>query len=232
VENHGGLTEIPTNVEPIMKDWKKVLLEQIWSWLKHKDKDEWLNDMRGNLSLVATVIATLTFQMALSPPGGVRPAKDDGNSNADVLACTLPSNVLKVCPGEAILAVIFSDDYKVFLRWNTICFLTSLSVLLLLVSGISLNHRFPTWLLSIGMCLTLTSLVITYITAVQMVTPDPLWGPAKDYQKRYTSAWIGLMSLVAFLHTLRLIIWVFYIRKSKQLATISPNIARENIQPA
>jgi hypothetical protein len=89
VENHGGLTEIPTNVEPIMKDWKKVLLEQIWSWLKHKDKDEWLNDMRGNLSLVATVIATLTFQMALSPPGGVRPAKDDGNSNADVLACTL-----------------------------------------------------------------------------------------------------------------------------------------------
>nr|AGV40516.1 hypothetical protein [Phaseolus vulgaris] len=43
--------------------------------MNHKDKDEWLKDMRGNLSLVATVIATMTFQSALNPPGGVRPPK-------------------------------------------------------------------------------------------------------------------------------------------------------------
>ncbi|PNX85336.1 hypothetical protein L195_g041404, partial [Trifolium pratense] len=83
----------------------------------------------------------MTFQMALNPPGGVRPAKDDGDNNADDIACSNQSNVtLAVCPGEAVLAVIFSDQYKDFLRWNTICFIASLSVLHVLVSGISLNH--------------------------------------------------------------------------------------------
>jgi hypothetical protein len=66
VGNDGGSTEIPRNVK-VKKGWKKVLLEKVWSWLTHKDKDKWLKDMRGNLSLVATVIATITFQMALNP---------------------------------------------------------------------------------------------------------------------------------------------------------------------
>ncbi|PNX77518.1 hypothetical protein L195_g033486 [Trifolium pratense] len=132
VENVGGSTEIPTNEES-MKGWEKVLLEKVWSWLTHKDKDEWLKDMRGNLSLVATVIATITFQMALNPPGGVRSVKDDGADNANDIACSDSSNVtLDLCPGEAVLAFIYSDDYNKFLRWNTICFVASLSVLLLL----------------------------------------------------------------------------------------------------
>ncbi|MCI50145.1 ankyrin repeat plant-like protein, partial [Trifolium medium] len=85
LENHVGSTEIPTNVE-LEKDWKKVLLEQVWNYMTYKDKDKWLKDMKGNLSLVATVIATMTFQMALNPPGGVRPVKDDGDNYPDDIA--------------------------------------------------------------------------------------------------------------------------------------------------
>jgi hypothetical protein len=215
VGNDGGSTEIPRNVK-VKKGWKKVLLEKVWSWLTHKDKDKWLKDMRGNLSLVATVIATITFQMALNPPGGVRPAKDDGDTNPDIVACTVQSDdILLLCPGEAVLAVIFSDQYQEFLRWNTICFIASLSVLLLLVSGISLNNRFPMWILSIGMCFTLTSLAITYILGVQMVTPDPVWGPAQDFQRKCVYVWIGLMFFLAVLLTLRLIIWVFFVKRGK-----------------
>ncbi|WJX92179.1 hypothetical protein P8452_73859 [Trifolium repens] len=164
VGNDGGSTEIPRNVK-VKKGWKKVLLEKVWSWLTHKDKDKWLKDMRGNLSLVATVIATITFQMALNPPGGVRPAKDDGDTNPDIVACTVQSNdILHLCP---------------------------------------------------GMCFTLTSLAITYILGVQMVTPDPVWGPAQDFQRKCVYVWIGLMFFLAVLLTLRLIIWVFFIKRGK-----------------
>ena len=39
--------------------------------LKAAREGEWLKDMRGNLAMVATVIATVTFQVCLNPPGGV-----------------------------------------------------------------------------------------------------------------------------------------------------------------
>ncbi|KAK7381814.1 hypothetical protein VNO80_00361 [Phaseolus coccineus] len=51
------------------KGWIKVV-KKVGNWLAHKDKDQWLKDMRGNLSLVATVIATITFQSALNPQAG------------------------------------------------------------------------------------------------------------------------------------------------------------------
>ncbi|KAI9119734.1 hypothetical protein K1719_009123 [Acacia pycnantha] len=64
-----------------------------WSWknvFKSIDQGlmyngDWLEDMRGNLSLVATVISTISFQAAINPPGsviqqGIRPI-DDHNFN-------------------------------------------------------------------------------------------------------------------------------------------------------
>jgi len=44
-----------------VKGWRKVL-KSVGNWMADKDRDEWLKDMRGMLSLVATVIASLTFQ--------------------------------------------------------------------------------------------------------------------------------------------------------------------------
>jgi len=34
-------------------------------------KGNWIEEMRGSLMIVATVIASLTFQIAINPPGGV-----------------------------------------------------------------------------------------------------------------------------------------------------------------
>jgi len=217
--------------ERTKKGWRKV-----WSWMAFKDKDEWLEQMRGNLGLIATVISTITFQIALNPPGGVRPVKDDGENDPDVIACTVYNkdgnltNGLKLCPGEAVLAVIYPDDYLLFLFSNSICFVASLTVLLLLVSGFPLKHRFPMWLLSIGMCLTLTSLAITYIIAVSMVTPDPVWGPAKDFQRMLIWTWVVLLLLLAMFLTLRFIIWVLKFLLGKR--AITENISRENTPAA
>ncbi|KAJ1420367.1 PGG domain [Sesbania bispinosa] len=192
------------DVAPKKGYWRKFI-EHVGSWMAHKDKDEWLKDMRGNLSLVATVISTMTFQFAYNPPGGVRPAKDSG----DHIACTNDdgNDLITPCPGEAILAVVYPHDYLNFLYWNTVCFVASLSVCLLLVSGIPIHHRFPMWLLSIGMCITLTSLALTYLTAVKMVTPDPVFGPTTTIYEKLLYGWIGLLGLLGFFLTLRFLIW-------------------------
>ena len=173
------------------------------NWLAHKDKDEWLKDMRGMLSLVSTVIATMTFQSALNPPGGVRPGNESG-----VVQCPVNKADNNPCPGESILAVVYPDEYEKFLIWNTTCFISSLAVCLLLVSGFPLNHRFFTWLLSIGMCITISSLTLTYMTGAGMVTPDPLWNTTNSMFNKVIYIWISLLGLVAFVLCLRLIVWI------------------------
>ena len=52
------------------KKWWKEPKDKIISWMTAKDK--WLIEMRGNLSMVATVITTISFQNVVNPPGGVR----------------------------------------------------------------------------------------------------------------------------------------------------------------
>ncbi|KAG4937865.1 hypothetical protein JHK82_045675 [Glycine max] len=190
--------------EQEVKGWRKAL-KSVGNWLAHKDKDEWLKDMRGVLSLVSTVIATMTFQSALNPPGGVRPGNESG-----VVQCPENSADNNPCPGESILAVLYPDEYKIFLIWNTTCFISSLAVCLLLVSGFPLNHRFFTWLLSIGMCITISSLTLTYMTGAGMVTPDPLWNTTNSMFNKVIYIWISLLGLVAFVLCLRLIVWIVF----------------------
>ncbi|WJX86479.1 hypothetical protein P8452_68785 [Trifolium repens] len=247
METHAGITVETTTNEEQQKGWRKVL-ERLGGWLLYKDKNLWLEQMRGNLSLMATVIATMTFQMALNPPGGVRSIKDEANppdSNtayADapsdslhgVLSCTLGGYFyLHLCPGEAVLAVVYSDRYFVFLVSNTICFITSLSICLLLVSGIPLNHRFPIWLLVIGMCATLTSLAISYITALVLTTPDPIFEQASNFLVKLVFAWMILLVIIGLCHTLRFFIWVvkYFLKRSKKNKSIRSysSIARQRV---
>jgi hypothetical protein len=232
METHADTTVETTTNEEQHKGWRKFL-ERLGGWLSYKDKNIWLEQMRGNLSLMATVIATITFQLALNPPGGVRsidseanpPDSKTANANApnndspiEFPSCTLGGSLLNLCPGEAVLGVIYEDLYFRFLVSNTICFISSLSICLLLVSGIHLNHRFPIWLLVIGMCATLTSLAISYITALQMTTPDPIFEKANNFLQKLVFAWMGLLAIIVLCHTLRFFIWVvkFFLKRSKK----------------
>ncbi|XP_052733303.1 uncharacterized protein LOC108339811 isoform X2 [Vigna angularis] len=99
-----------------------------------------LEEMRGMLSLVSTMISTVTFGVVINPPGG-----DD--------------HWLSV------------EDRKMFislLTMNTISFIASLGVTLLLISGVPLKNEVTMGLLSVGTCVCLTFLVLTYINAVQL----------------------------------------------------------------
>jgi len=184
------------------------------------------------MGITAIFIATITFQMALNPPGGVKSVKDDAHTprtydpyaNApstndayahppcatiadDLLSCDVQGRNDSLCPGEAVLAVIYLVAYFHFLLWNTICFIASFSVCLMLVSGIRFSHRFFMWLLYMGMCFTLIALVVAYKNAISMVTPDPVWIVAQVLLSTLLRIWIGLFSFSGLLLTLRIIIW-------------------------
>jgi hypothetical protein len=141
------------NEEPKKGCWRK-LLEVAESCLSHKDEDKWLDQMKGNLGLIATVIATMTFQMALNPPGGIRSVRDDphppgaknayayppganngyanspapNNVGTEGIHCGKLGTYWDLCPGEAVIGASFPDAYFAFLVPNTICFVASLSV--------------------------------------------------------------------------------------------------------
>ncbi|KEH18426.1 transmembrane protein, putative [Medicago truncatula] len=110
----------------------------------------------------------MTFSLATNPPGGVVQV-----SVVDIILCS--TIYPTICAGEAILATYYHDEYLRFLICNTICFIASLSVILLLVSGIPINNKFSMWLLSIGMSIVITSLALTYLYAANMVTPSSIW---------------------------------------------------------
>ncbi|KAK4269179.1 hypothetical protein QN277_022371 [Acacia crassicarpa] len=197
-----------------------------WSWknvFKSIDKllqynGDWLEDMRGNLSLVATVISSITFQTVLNPPGGIiqqaiRPSDPDFNLTSSFntsiddgpLGCLsyidVFGNYRSSCPGKAMLAYRNPCCFGCFLMNNTISFIASLGVLLLLVSGIPLKHRFVMWMLSIGTGLTLTCLLNTYIFSLILIypftdSPDPTYSPNAFVMFIATSSFTGLSVLV------------------------------------
>ncbi|RHN39386.1 putative PGG domain-containing protein [Medicago truncatula] len=82
---------------------------------------------------------------------------------------------------RSYLSYLYHDEYLRFLICNTICFIASLSVILLLVSGIPINNKFSMWLLSIGMSIVITSLALTYLYAANMVTPTPFGVLFRDW---------------------------------------------------
>ncbi|KAI4308548.1 hypothetical protein L6164_031607 [Bauhinia variegata] len=170
------------------------------------DKGQWLEDMRGNLSMVAALVSAITFQAALNPPGDVvQTSIGTGNT---LYGCCDAYNVYQsatqkynICTAEAVLGVVYSDDYLSFLKFNTFSFVASLSAALLLVSGIPLRSRFLMWFLSIAMSASLTFLAITYLLAVLMMTPDPICYDAKRNLKKLVDLdWIASVNL--FIHHL------------------------------
>ncbi|TKY64304.1 mitogen-activated protein kinase 15 [Spatholobus suberectus] len=177
-----------------IKGWRKFLTN-VMCWPENiKNKEKWFEHMGGMLSLVATVIATITFQSAINPPGGVRPAESFANET-EVVKC---NDTIIPCPGQAILAVVYPNTYTIFLFMNTICFVSSSAVCLLLVSGLPLHNRFLTLLFSVCMCITLTSLTLTYLFGAKMVTPDNLWGRVISMVGIVIVIWMILLALVTF----------------------------------
>ncbi|XP_045790034.1 uncharacterized protein LOC123884846 [Trifolium pratense] len=185
----------------------RKFFQSLDEWFEYKHKDKWIEDMKGSISLTASIIATMTFSLATNPPGGVVQASLD-----DVNRRCLTSNVtgVRLCVAEAVLGSIASDGYVPFLVCNTICFIAALSVIFLLVSGIPMDNTFTIWLLSTSMCFTLTFLALTYMFAAIMITPNSIWSSYANVFAVLLIVWISIVVIVHGFHILRFFVRHYY----------------------
>ncbi|CAA7035638.1 unnamed protein product [Microthlaspi erraticum] len=98
---------------------------------------DWLEKTRGNLMVAATVIAGMSFQVMVSPPGGVW--QSDNCSSGD------QSGTSSVCKAKAGTSVLEHDSSKrrLYLGMvisSTVSFSASMSLILLVISGLRLRR--------------------------------------------------------------------------------------------
>ena len=93
--------------------------------LARQDEYDWLRKKRSTLMVVASLIATMAFQVGANPPGGLWQDNFDGDAKTPAHRA-----------GSSILADRNPEKYGHFLTSNSMAFVTSLSVILMLISGI------------------------------------------------------------------------------------------------
>ena len=169
-------------------------------YLKHKGN--WIQEIRGALMVVATVITTITYQPALSPPSGVW--QTDIKNSTEINACrntTCKAGTLVLAYGG------YEDMFLKFLFCNSIAFTASLSVIFLLISGVPLKNKFFMVILTLAMCTTLTFLASTYVLAFFLPIPEE-----RRQKLRVVLLPIGVLAclvlLVLLIHTIRFLYWL------------------------
>ncbi|GJY04286.1 ankyrin repeat-containing domain, PGG domain protein [Tanacetum coccineum] len=174
---HSLINQIPTNIRNNMG------LDRV---AYHHSKDgssnyeDWLDRKRNSLMVVASLIATMAFQAGVNPPSGVW---QENSSNNDPLRANPPSGVWQQdspnndplhMAGYAIMASNHQTLYHIFLICNTVGFVSTLSIILLLISGLPfIKHRVFLWLLMVIMWMATTSMSLTYLVSILVLTPTP-----------------------------------------------------------
>ncbi|XP_050116749.1 ankyrin repeat-containing protein BDA1-like isoform X4 [Malus sylvestris] len=184
---------------PARRCWTKLM-----EWLRYPSN--WVGETRGMLMVVATMISTMTFQAVVNPPGGVWDHNDTNTTiyySGTNYTRTICSETRVCRAGTAVLSYGNDDDFADFLTSNTISFLASLSVTLLLVSGFPLHNRFCTWLLSMSMCVTLTFLAFTYLVALYMIVHGSPTDTSINLYGISVLTWTTLLGMVSVMHTIR-----------------------------
>ncbi len=132
-------------------------------WFKYQG--DWIEETRGALMVVATVITTITFQPAVSPPGGVW--QTNVNDTSQGFGCN-PNNTCAA--GTSVLGS--TSDFDMFICFNTISFTASVCIIFLLISGLPLKNKFFMGLSTFAMCTTLIFLAFAYLEAIFLVVRD------------------------------------------------------------
>ncbi|XP_009625621.1 ankyrin repeat-containing protein At5g02620-like [Nicotiana tomentosiformis] len=161
----------------------------------HPSKGDWLSKKRETIMVVASLIATMAFQAGMNPPGGVWQENEKLDNRG------IPSHKA----GEAVMAYNHPKSYRYFLRANTIAFVSSLSTILLLISGLPFKRRLFMWGLMVIMWLTVTTTALTYGISIYIVTPKKDSEPLGQVIEIGVTVWCGLMALLLLGNTIRLL---------------------------
>ncbi|KAK3438784.1 hypothetical protein EUGRSUZ_C03590 [Eucalyptus grandis] len=158
--------------------------------------------------VVASLLATVAFQAATTPPGGV------WQDNYKVDASGNPVKERHMA-GTSIMAHIQRMAYGQFMIFNPLAFLSSLSIILLLLSGLPIKQRRWMWTQMV-----ITGQVITYFIALHNISLADTWGMLKDVMDVSVVCWLCLMGVVLMGNVVRLCVWVLrkwgYLKKKEK----------------
>ncbi|KAJ0724560.1 putative PGG domain-containing protein [Helianthus annuus] len=121
-ENESLLEQIPQNCISKMGFWDMNYYRKLNSEKDLKNNDDWLNNKRNTLMVVTSLLATMAFQAGTNPPSGVW--QDDSTAYPPHKA------------GYAVMVRNHPNLYHIFLVSNTVGFVSTLSIILLLISGL------------------------------------------------------------------------------------------------
>lgn len=205
LQNAGA--SIVNDLHLITNDWIQEQARQIKKSsttkkpIKNQKSTDWLGRKRSALMVVASLIATVAFQAGLTPPGGVW--QDDYTVDENGGAVSNPHFV-----GQSVMAYQEPKIYGVFMIFNTIAFLSSLSIILLLVSGLPLNRRRWMWFQMVIMWVAITAQVGTYFVTLRHMSPRDVEAVLREVTEISVLTWLTLMVVVFIGNVVRMNLWV------------------------
>ncbi|KAL0330666.1 UNVERIFIED_CONTAM: hypothetical protein Sangu_1612100 [Sesamum angustifolium] len=162
-------------------------------------QEDWLERKRSALMVVASLIATMAFQVGVNPPSGVwqdnNLVDSQGNPVSD------PHRA-----GYSVMAHNYPKGYPRFYMINTTAFIASLSIILLLMSGLPIRRRFFMWILMVITWLAITAIALAYTVSIMVLTPSDEEKSVLSVVGYSVFVWLCLMALLLIGHTVRLII--------------------------
>ncbi|KAL8130047.1 hypothetical protein V2J09_019202 [Rumex salicifolius] len=157
-----NVTESPSNqnytLPPLEMLLNRLVTEQE-ERLRHsinKQKEQQNENRRNAIIIAATVIASMSFQVAANPPGGVW--QDTSDSHV---------------AGQAIMASVSPVSYKLFIVLNTVAFCGSAFVFLLMLSRLPflVNNKYVIGVLNVALWIAILSSAICFTCSVIVTTP-------------------------------------------------------------
>jgi hypothetical protein len=171
------------------------------SWIDKKTKEQFM--------VAATVIATMTFQSVISPPGSVW-QEDTKHGNH---ACT----TYDFCEaGTAVVGYVWSPDFMKFIFFNSASFFASLCVVLVLISGFPIGNKAMMGILAVLMIIAVTFMLLTYMWALGLVSPNHVYYRIRKLGYVLVGTWSFLLLVVGLIQITRVVFWI---RKKRGLST-------------
>nr|XP_016453260.1 PREDICTED: uncharacterized protein LOC107777687 [Nicotiana tabacum] len=162
--------------------------------------------------IVASLIATMAFQAGLNPASGVWQDDLPGINvspqhtvSSSVTTDNYPAgHEAKHTAGSSVMADKYPIGYQRYLIANTIGFMASMSVILLLISGLPLRKKGLMWILMFIMWIAISATAYTYGMSISVFTPESQEEQLANVLAISVFIWIGLMALLFLIHTIRL----------------------------
>ncbi|XP_073286086.1 uncharacterized protein [Primulina huaijiensis] len=188
-----------TSKDATNSDIRKILQPSLWKSRGPRTQPvKWLTKKRDSIMVVAILIATMAFQAGVSPPGGLW----QENLTEDSKGNPVPNPHYA---GESVMSYRHPKYFRNFIRVNTVAFVSSLSIILLLISGLPFKRRFFMWFLMVTMWLTVTSIAVTYGFAILVTTPKKYKQSLSHVVETAIFVWCCVMGILLLGNTVRLI---------------------------